>query len=370
MNKKLLAGLLAFVLCIQPIAVMGAETETATESAWQVLSYIYEINTEYPVLTLETAAEAAIKNSKALKTILESQEDNEDDRENLWLTLNNEAEGNLSTVLSLAQLQIAYSDSLLSLEMQKSSVKSSLKATFISILNAEKELALAKEALEFSYTELQVSQIKKQKGLITSLKLEEERISYAKESTALKEKELALEDAYFSLNEMIGEGDEARFTLELTPVYEPLEMNTTLAAHINGKISSDSNIKKYINAVSLAETKLSLFFAGSGNYDDLSEDVSDASMDLSDAKDELKKKLTDCYNDILTSEKNYDAAQRELTLAYTELKAQEARYEKGLITEYALNQTRYSVAAKESSLISQIYSHMQLLDKFSDTSLL
>lgn len=322
------------------------------------------------LLTLEEATKEAIRHSSDIKTANRDITNSEKNIEEYGEIAVYSSGDNLSSILNLIEEKVAYADTLLSKDMKELTISNSIKKAFISILNSERDIALSKDALAISKKELVISETKVKMGLMTEQELSNQKVTYEKNVASLAKKEKELEEAYVSLNNIMGDDVDRRYTLVLEQEYEEIELAYDMDTAITGKISRDLNIEQKKNAVKLAEEKRNLYIPGQSNLRTLENSLSSAQSSYKDAIKELGEKILACYNSAVALETEYENNLQELEVLKNKLEIVKTKYDLDLITELELQQAEYEVKVMESTIEGLIYDHMLLLDQFEHTELL
>ncbi|MEA4816673.1 MAG: TolC family protein [Lachnospiraceae bacterium] len=315
-------------------------------------------------LTLETAIEKAISKSSAIKKINLSLSSSDSDRQ----TLVNEyyastTDNNISTALALLKYDMSYSSTLRSKEVQEEQIAYSMTSTFMEIIKAQRSLEVKKKAIETASKEMAVNKLKEQLGMISQTELSKLTLTYEDNKTDYEDLEKSLSDAFKDLNTLIGESEDS-YTIAVLPVYEKLTLETALDTYISTKMSTDPDILDSTDSLYIAELNEDLYDGTSGSYSSVTTSLSQATLSLSDLKESYTSKLESLYDSIISDEKTYEANLKEYELLKTNLTIAEKKYELGMITKIELENARNSVYSEESSLLSNIYEHMLLLEKF------
>ncbi len=367
------AAAILLILSVAAQATPALAGETASAAYYEEFNSVMGIqeNSETEVLTLDTAIEKALKNNTNLKMTNAELELNEDERDDLYNDFIYKGTDGFSELLSIIKYDINRANSLMNYEQQKASVENSMKSAYVTLLNAERSLALEEMALKNDEAELVISRKKATLGMISSQELSESELSYLKSKAALSEKEKSLEEAYASFNVLIGENSDKRYKLVLEEDFTPLQMDTSIDSYITRKLTSSTNIKQKENNLELAEKQLDMFYAnGSASYASLENSVTNASLSLKDAKEALKNSIRSCYNEIMTLESNYSNNLSQLEILKTKYETTKKKYELNMATELEVKQAQYEVANMQSTIIGQIYEHMLLAEQFENVDLL
>ena len=323
-------------------------------------------------LTLQEATQKALSRSTALKT---SNMDLNISAEKLEDEENSIAGGHtFEQLLNYIKQNASYTTSKLNQQVTEESVKFSLKQVYIEIINKEREIALTKMSLKTAEKELLIARTKQKLGLISEQELKNQELSYQKTLASVEQEEIAVQNAYRSLAELIGMDIDENYQLTLEPVYEPLELKVTLDTYITSKINTDPNIKQQQINVDTATSEAKFTHASvpeSATADQEADNsVAKAELTLSDQKSSLRTKLQNCYDNIIQLETSYQNNLTELETLKQQLAIAEKKYQLQQNTELEVLEAKQNVAAKESEIIGQMYEHMLLLEQFEYSYLL
>lgn len=330
-------------------------------------------NEELPILTVDEAVKKATSYSRTLKNIDENTmlNDQSIDSAQSDLRLATEAEEGLNLAVKLKELNFKNSNYKATAEIEKESIKLSVISFFADVINAEKELELYNKSLEISEKELEISKTKLELGLLSQSDYDSQKISYNKELAQRDAKKVSIDNAYISLNKVMGTDLNNRYNLSLDLDYNELS-DANLDLSVNRAVSSLQSVVEKENSLEIAKYELETHNAlvGSETYESKQVKVSQASRELSDAKTSAKEQVINAYNEILTAETSYKANLAELEKMKNELEVNKVKYELGKITELEIKKAEYEIEQMESSIQSQIYKHEILVMKFNNPNLI
>ena len=174
MKRKYLVLLISSLMLVSNVNVFANNNENQSavneiETTKYNFEFINNINIEgREALSFDKALEMAYNNSTALKKSYKDQELNEDEREKIGTSaIYSTSEDSLSNILALLDANLTYKSTLLSDKMQRIGIENSLKSSFISIINAERENQISQMNLEIQQEELQTAAAKMRLGMIT-----------------------------------------------------------------------------------------------------------------------------------------------------------------------------------------------------------
>ncbi len=376
MKKSIIAFLLIGAMAANSVTVFAQEATEEYVASEDTLGFLTVLQIpekkDAIELTLQEATQKALSRSTALKT---SNMDLNISAEKLEDEENSIAGGHtFEQLLNYIKQNASYTTSKLNQQVTEESVKFSLKQVYIEIINKEREIALTKMSLKTAEKELLIARTKQKLGLISEQELKNQELSYQKTLASVEQEEIAVQNAYRSLAELIGMDIDENYQLTLEPVYEPLELKVTLDTYITSKINTDPNIKQQQINVDTATSEAKFTHASvpeSATADQEADNsVAKAELTLSDQKSSLRTKLQNCYDNIIQLETSYQNNLTELETLKQQLAIAEKKYQLQQNTELEVLEAKQNVAAKESEIIGQMYEHMLLLEQFEYSYLL
>ena len=376
MKKSMIAFLLIVAMAANSVTVFAQEATEEYVASEDTLGFLTVLQIpekkDAIELTLQEATQKALSRSTALKT---SNMDLNISAEKLEDEENSIAGGHtFEQLLNYIKQNASYATSKLNQQVTEESVKFSLKQVYIEIINKEREIALTKMSLKTAEKELLIARTKQKLGLISEQELKNQELSYQKTLASVEQEEIAVQNAYRSLAELIGMDIDENYQLTLEPVYEPLELKVTLDTYITSKINTDPNIKQQQINVDTATSEAKFTHASvpeSATADQEADNsVAKAELTLSDQKSSLRTKLQNCYDNIIQLETSYQNNLTELETLKQQLAIAEKKYQLQQNTELEVLEAKQNVAAKESEIIGQMYEHMLLLEQFEYSYLL
>lgn len=375
MKKKYIPMLLAVIFLWNTVPAYSAQ-QSAGEIEMAISGFkpsilTIEVQEDAEILTLEKAIEKALKYSSTMrnsKRDMEELQKNRDDAAEKWVY---SSSNSLAEIMNLLSYDTQLTNSQLSQEVTKAKLENTMKSAYISIINTERELALKELELKNSAMEIAIAETKEKLGLITTQELLNQQLSYEKMETEIENTQKSLEEAYISLNALLGEESSKVYQLSLDPIYEKFEFKGDLESYINTALSTNSNLKQKKNSAELAEQKLKIYSIESGqSYTSLKNDVSTTSLSYRDAKTDLETSIRSAYNNIAALEKSYENNLKELEALKANLEVTKTKWDRKLITDLEMKQAEYKIASMENTILNQIYEHMLLADKFENSDLI
>lgn len=326
------------------------------------------------ILTVEEATELAIKNSNSLKNISESLSLAEDDADDANHDLFYATEYNEVTSLSvqLKNLRNSISNYKANSEIEKQSLELSVIQMFTAIKEAENSLKLCKEKISLSEKELKVSEVKYSLGLITENDYISEKNSLKKLETQRDSLKISLDDAYTSLNKILGYDLDEKYEISLEVSYTPFEEDMPLETKILKALSSCQSITEKEESVTIAKYEVDVYSSLYSNdkKESKTNKYNQAVRSLNDAKTDLRQSITSLYNNIQTTEKSYKDNLNELEQMQKTLAIKETELSLGKTTAIEVEKYKYEIESLENTIQNQIYEHNILIIKYNNPDLI
>lgn len=375
MKKRYIALLFAFIFSIS-INIQTFAKEIVTSDFVEV----FEIKSNnYEELPIDTALDKAIKNSTSVKinslTLQLNEKQEEQASESYFSFFSSNTSDRLSEFLSLMRQRATIKNNESEKKVLEEKLKYEMTDAYINILNLEREIQLLETSLKIETSNLRISKEKQILGLITEQEYNNLQLAYEKNKVNLETRKKSLNSAYATLNILIGEDDTTKkYRLLIEPKMEYLELNSDIEIYAQSRAEQSATVEQLIRNVDIAKNSVKLggALASASEISNMSNEntLAQAEMNLNDTKVELKNRIVDTYNSIIQLEENFENNMKELESLKHELKIAQAKYEMNLITENTLESTKYNVANMENTLISQMYEHMQLIEKIKNANLI
>ncbi|MBQ6553601.1 MAG: TolC family protein [Firmicutes bacterium] len=364
MKKKIMpAIMLALLLSFSSISTYAASSSTI--SAEQTAE----------VLTVEEATKRAIEYSHTIKTLNESTDISEKTADDTRQDLVNSSDSTSTITLNtqLKNLMNSISSNKANTEIEKEKIRLNVIETFASIINAENELDIYEKQLHISERELKIAEVKINLGLISQSDYDALVISNKNTKSSKQSLEIALKQAYTSLNKILGRDLTTTYTVTLDIEYSPLgDANVDLAA--SRAASSSQTVKDKENAEAVAKYRLDTYSYTDATINEYKQsyrnNYAQATRDTADAKVNAENNVRNVYNSILTSETNYNTNLQNLTQKTSELEILKKKLELGKITQLEYDKAELEIERLENTMEQNVYSHYVLVCRFNDPDLI
>lgn len=325
------------------------------------------------VLTVDEAVKKAIDYSPTLKTLSENNVLNEVEADDthtdlVWATEYVEVT-NLNVEFKNLMKSIKNYDT--NVEIQKEKIRLNVIELFAGIISAEDNVSMYEEQLELNERELKIAQVKKSLGLMSdseynALVVDNNSLKNSKQSI-----EAALTQAYISLNRLLGQNVDTKYTVELNIDYEPLGQVDLDYEMIKASTSSQT-IKELEDAAEIAQYQVDVYSSEYSNdkKEAKENNLSQATRNLSDAKAEMAANVKNTYNSIQTAENTYTNNLATLEQQKKELEIKKLQLSSGKITRLEYDKAEHSIKELENTIRQGVYSHYILVCKFNNPDLI
>lgn len=366
MKKKCVPLVLAFMLAFSNASVYAASTSTAASTSASEQE-------DDGILTVDEALTKAIAYSRTLKSLYEQNEINELTADDTRTSLVNSSEYVDVTNLNVELKNLMYNiqNYGTNVEIEKEKIRLNIIELFASIISAEDAVDLYDEKIELNERELKIAEVKNSLGLLSqteynALVTENESVKSSKQSL-----ESALDSAYTSLNQILGQNIDTKYVVQLDIEYEPLG-DVDLNYAITKASTSSQTIKKLEEAAEIAEYQLDVYSVEySGGYKESAQNnYAQATRELADAKTEMEANVKNLYNSIISAETTYNNNLASLEQQKQELEVKKVQLELGKITQLEYDQAEYQIKELENTIKQSVYSHYVDVCKFNNPDLI
>ncbi|MCM3701020.1 stalk domain-containing protein [Paenibacillus macerans] len=334
---------------------------------------IYETNTE--PLAYEDAVALAVANSNIIKMQEKSlkADDNklEDTADSIDFIPTPGPNGNPEAKVAFnnySQAQISYLISKKNLEVAKESMAYKVKKSYNAIINAIEDKRLADLNVTDAEWKLRIAQTKLSNQMASEYEVTQAQNTLAQTKAAQEVAAKALDEAYRTLNALIGYKADQKYEVTDHPKFEVFEDNVD--AHI-GRVQADSPpVWKAEREVEQADLNVNYFTFAIGKtinaYENTKIGVDVKKISTSEAKKQLEDAIRQTYDQIKQLETQYTQLQASLTSATDALNVVQKRYELGMATQYEVFQAQLqleSLKQKISAIVTGLDSAKLVYEK-------
>lgn len=325
--------------------------ETAVTSTYAT----YETNTE--PLAYKDAVALAINNSnsiksyetslKALNNSLEDAADNID-----FIPAPNGGNDAANAAFNnYSQQQISYSISKKDLETEKERAGLEVKRLYNAIIDSIEKKRIADLNVADAEWKLRIAQTKRDNQMASDYDVTQAQNTLTQLKAAQEVAAKALDDAYRSLNAIIGYKADQKYEVPDTPKFEVFVDD--VEAHV-GRVQADSpTVWKAERNIEQAELDINYFnFTGktSNSYENEKIDVDLKKISAAVAKKQLEDAVRQTYDQIKTLETQYAQLQASMTSAQSALDMTKKRFELGMSTEYEVFQAELQLESLKQQM--------------------
>ena len=311
-------------------------------------------------LTVDQATNAAIAASNELRNLEDTVVSNNETLEKLKEQF--QTEWDYSRVLSLAvqimQLETQNSQANNNSGLARDKLRISVMNLFSSIINAQNALKLTDQSLDIQKRKLDIAKVKYNLGYISKLDYETQANSYKQKQAARETQSIAIDNAFISLNKILGYSLTKKYNLILDLSYKPLG-DINLPGAVNSALRSDPSAVNQQGNVNVAEYKKEMYDpdVSTDTEESLKRNINQAERSMYDTERGIQQKVISAYNDIKDLEIKYDNAILELEALNLKLPLLKKQAELGKITKIQLDEHNYQIAQQQETIRSLAYSH-------------
>ncbi|MFB5759888.1 stalk domain-containing protein [Paenibacillus medicaginis] len=327
--------------------------ETAVTSTYAT----YETNTE--PLAYKDAVALAISNSNSiksqeatLKSLNNSLEDAADDID-FVPPRNGSNDAANSAFNNYSQQQINYSKSQKKLETEKDGAGLQVKRLYNAIIDAIEKKRIADLNVADTEWKLRIAQTKRDNQMASDYDVTQAQNTLTQQKAAQEVAAKTLDDAYRSLNALIGYKADQKYEVPDTPKFEVFKDD--VEAHV-GRVQGDSpTVWMAEREIEQAELDINYFnFVGSTDnaYENKEINVDLKKISVADAKKQLEDAVRQTYDQIKTLETQYAQLQASMTSAQNALDMTKKRFELGMSTEYEVFQAELQLESLKQQMTS------------------
>jgi hypothetical protein len=373
MKKRFFAASLAAMLAVSSVSVYAGPVRIKSTKTTTTQTSTAVTDEDDSVLTVDEAVSKAVAYSRTLKTLYENNELNElsaDDTRTDLIWSNEYVEvTNLNVELKNLLYSIANYDENVAIEKEK--IRLNIIELFAGIISAEDAIDMYDEQIELNERDLKIAEVKKGLGLLSQSEYDAMLVSNNNVKSSKQSLETQLDEAYNSLNKLLGQSLSLRYTVSLDVEYEELG-DVNLEYDVSKAVSSSQTIKEKQEAATIAKYKLDVYsHEYSGGYKESAQsNYAQATRALDDAKTSMEASLRTTYNSIQTAETNYSNNLASLEQKKKELEIKKVQLGLGKITQLEYDKAEYEVKQLENTIKQSVYSHYVLVCKYNNPDLL
>ncbi|HCF49686.1 MAG TPA: hypothetical protein DER60_05350 [Syntrophomonas sp.] len=315
-------------------------------------------------LTIEQAIDMALTHSKSIRQASYDVNRSEEVRDNLAQQLDyvprgqtDYATGQLYTGLVTSDMYYRMAQKTLTMEEDK--VMLSAYKAYTDVIKAGQELEYAQKSFNQAAWLQNVAYLSYEQGMISQYDKTAAEVQYQAAQNSLNTARQSLDNAFLTLNQLIGLDPGESPTLLDKPAFETLE-----PVNMDEKIAKTLNASPSVwlaeQAAKIAETQLDLYdftYQGQDPYEVKEVDVSKAKLSAQDAKEQMSQFIRTLHNNLLTMEQGYASLQEAVRLAQEDLRIKKLKHEIGLATRTEVQAAELALQAQQKSLDALAFQH-------------
>ncbi|MGI6434107.1 MAG: TolC family protein [Syntrophomonadaceae bacterium] len=315
-------------------------------------------------LTIEQAINMALTHSKAIKQAAYDVERREEVRDELARQIDYVPKGQTDYVTGqlytgLVTSDMAYRMAKKSLTMEEDKVMLAAFKAYTDVVKAGQNLEYAQKSFNQAAWLQNVAYLSFAQGMASEYDKTAAGVQYQAAKNSLDSAQKALDNAFLTLNQLIGKDAEARPVLLDKPAFqavEPVVMSEKIATVLN----TSPSVWLAEQAARIAETQLDLYDFSYPNQDPYGAkevDVSKAKLTAQDAREQMSQFVRTLYNNLLTMEQGYASLQEAEQLAREDLRIIKLKYEIGMATRTEVQAAELALQARQKSLDELAFQH-------------
>lgn len=336
-------------------------------------SVVFASEKDFRNLTVDEAVSKAISYSRELKELASDSETTNNNMETLITKLKTTDMTNeiLNYALQIKQARYKLENNIKQSDIQKDNIRLSIINFFSLVLSAESEIKLYEIEINITEENLKIAETKKSLGLLSINEYNNEKLAYDKMLLNKKELENIVNEAYISLNKIMGTNLTSKYKLILNINYSEME-EIDLNSKIDMLISTSQLYKEKKETVEIAKYSYNIYSKATSNDTKLSKlnNYNESLRDLQDTEINLKEKLINTYNNIKKIESEYKSNIIELENLKKQLDILKLQYNVGKSKELDITKCEYNILKLQNQIQNQIYEHYLLKEKFNNPDLL
>jgi len=318
-------------------------------------------------LTVDEAVSRALKNSKALESIILgvdlANEDNEDAKgmwSPKWDFEYEKTTPSIETRYSnLLSAEYKYETSKMKQDMQREVVAAKAQKGYYDLLQAIDKVAVSKSSLTAAEKQFNISQAYYSCGMLSTAAYNQANIQLIQKQADLKAAENDLNNTYVTFNQLVGLKAQDRPALIDTPVLKNIEVK-----NLDSQIALIAN-EAPTQLISEEGADLQERLLGfTGSTDKAKIQVDQAELDTAKLKEDTIKGLYATYFTIMSMEESYQTTLRNVTIAEDNLRIAKLKFDIGMGTLSDVAAAETSLAQAKNSLLSLICKHEVLKATF------
>jgi outer membrane protein len=315
-------------------------------------------------LTIEQAINMALTHSKAIKQAAYDVERREEVRDELAQQMDYVPKGQTDYAIGqlytgLVTSDMAYRMAKKSLTMEEDKVILAAFKAYTDVIKAGQDLEYAQKSFNQAAWLQNVASLSFAQGMASEYDKTAAGVQYQAAKNSLDSSQKALDNAFLTLNQLIGKEAEARPVLLDKPAFQAVEP-VVISEKIATVLNTSPSVWLAEQAARIAETQLDLYDFSYPNQDPYGAkevDVSKAKLTAQDAREQMSQFVQTLYNNLLTMEQGYASLQEAEKLAREDLRIKKLKYEIGMATRTEVQAAELALQARQKSLDELAFQH-------------
>ena len=309
-------------------------------------------------LTMESAIELGLKQNQS---VIDAKRNLEDARQSLL-----EKEGDPTTLivaLTQARNNLSYAQAQYNYVMLQ--VTQTVRSNYLSVLEAQNQLNLAKKQLEVANENLKAVKTRRTLGNATDADVLQAENNVISAQNAVASVEASLKSATDKLLLSIGM-DTSTSVVLAEPTFKEVKIDIEAL-----KKQAQNNLPTVVQAKNSYELAKLQYELANNEYTPQSQ-IRSAQLALASAQDSLKQVLDNldlsintAYQNVLNALNQVKLQEKNLALARKNLETDNARLKVGTITKLQLMNTESALISAENNYKSSVYNYLKALDALS-----
>jgi len=322
-------------------------------------------------LTVDEAFEIAVKYNR---DILNSNEEfpflkNDYEEANKDLALNPDTY--YSIKVQIAELKNTLDNYDENIQQIKDILKYDITKLFVDLIKSKKEIELEEKNILLDKQELDVSQLKFQKGLLSEAEFQSENTEYLKKYNKLKNKKLDFDSLFIDINKILGIDLEKQYSVVVDLKYEEIG-NVDIEKKLQESYENNFNLKKQNQELDVLRYEYSTYTIYTDYSTKISKenDISAKERDIIEFKRNMEESLNKLYKDILNKEAINAKYEEDLIYKEKELDVLMLKYSMGRITQLEVDKKKFEIEQLKHSIQENQYEHQLLVMQFGNSNLI
>ena len=264
---------------------------------------------------------------------------------------------------------------------QKDMIEFLVSQYFISIIQEEIAYKQFEQSLVLEEQEFKITELKRNLGMISEADYASKKAAYEKNIASKIAYEESIENAYRTLNRLIGSELDTRYRLAYNVSYEELG-EFDLAAHIKKAKQNDRTLQTL--ETNIEKTHYSLNHYNLTNHnpltgeltegrisrESLNRDLETYRLEQSERNKTIEDTFQSKYDAILVQERQYKEKLTELENLKKQLEIKEVQLTLGKITPLEVENHKFSILKLENEIQRLVYNHQMNILEFSNINLM